>query len=119
MLARLAYMTRAYNARVGPLVTRSMTPIRSLRTTPPIEILLPQKTTGRLCRQRPETGNEGDEIIYRDPLKLFLLDLPLVGVHATGLFHRLDQILYFHPLRVELHHRFVVFQRHLCLLHPL
>src|SRR5262247_2078302 len=35
MLARLAYMTRAYNARVGPLVTRSMTPIRSLRTTPP------------------------------------------------------------------------------------
>src|SRR5437660_4814477 len=32
MLARFAFMTRAYRARVGPLVTRSMTPIRSLRT---------------------------------------------------------------------------------------
>src|SRR5881392_4005653 len=32
MLARLACITRAYNARVGPLVTRSTTPMRSLRT---------------------------------------------------------------------------------------
>ena len=32
MLARFAFMTRAYRARVGPLVTRSMTPTRSLRT---------------------------------------------------------------------------------------
>ena len=31
MLARLACMTRAYRALVGPLVTRSMTPIRSGR----------------------------------------------------------------------------------------
>src|SRR6266446_2059914 len=31
MLARLACMTRAYKARVGPLETRSMIPIRSFR----------------------------------------------------------------------------------------
>src|SRR6266566_498297 len=37
MLARLGFMTRAYSARVGPLVTRSMTPIRSRRKRAPGE----------------------------------------------------------------------------------
>src|SRR5215468_5723643 len=32
MLARLAFITRAYRARVGPRVTRSRMPILSLRT---------------------------------------------------------------------------------------
>src|SRR6266542_288341 len=35
MLARFAFITRAYRARVGPLVTRSMTPIASLRRRAP------------------------------------------------------------------------------------
>jgi hypothetical protein len=42
MLARLAFIIRAYKARVGPLETMSMTPIRSLfMTVQPSRLVLP------------------------------------------------------------------------------
>jgi hypothetical protein len=37
MLARFAFMTRAHSVRVGPLVTRSMIPMRSFLMVDPFD----------------------------------------------------------------------------------
>src|SRR5260370_35155037 len=48
MLARLAFITRAYRARVGPFVTRSMTPTRNLVRR------APKNRPRKVVRRRPE-----------------------------------------------------------------
>jgi hypothetical protein len=49
MLAKFAYITRAHKARVGPFVTRSIIPIRSLRLilTPAFNIQLTSLKPGK------------------------------------------------------------------------
>src|ERR1700730_1063689 len=82
MLARFAFITRAYMARVGPLVTRSMMPTRSLRSGTP-EI------------RRDRTVHQDDEdstnkflchcrAAYSDPGDLLVIALGIPPVRRRG-----------------------------------